>query len=324
MTKRERVAAALRRAEVDRVPISFWRHFPGDDATPEQLTAATLAFYRRYDVDFVKLMPTGMYCVQDYGCEIELAAGEVGTTRVVRSVINGVADWGRLPEVDITRGVFGDQVEVVRRVRAALGPDVPVVQTIFSPLTVAQKLAGDRFSEHLHNGGAALEAALGKIADDTIAFGRACLDAGADGFFFATQVGGRGQLDDAAFDRLARRHDLRVLRALRDGAWFTLLHLHGPQPRFELANEYPVDALNWHDRETPPSIAQAFAMTTRALAAGIHRDGVIRHGIPEQVAAEVCDAAAQTGGRGVLVAPGCVVPTGAPDANLRAARRAVG
>ena len=40
---------------------------------------------------------------------------------------------------------------------------------------------------------------------------------------------------------------------------------------------------------------------------------------PEDVAAEVRDAIAQTGGRGHIVTTGCVTPVDAPEANIRAA-----
>jgi hypothetical protein len=45
---------------------------------------------------------------------------------------------------------------------------------------------------------------------------------------------------------------------------------------------------------------------------------------PEQVRDEIADAVAQTGGgRGLIVAPGCSVPTETPPANLRAFKEAV-
>ena len=41
-----------------------------------------------------------------------------------------------------------------------------------------------------------------------------------------------------------------VLEALREGTTCTILHMHGPEPLFELADRYPIDGVNWHDRET--------------------------------------------------------------------------
>jgi uroporphyrinogen decarboxylase len=46
-------------------------------------------------------------------------------------------------------------------------------------------------------------------------------------------------------------------------------------------------------------------------------------GTPEQVRAEAQAAIAQTGGRRLILGTGCVTPTTAPRANLRAARSVV-
>jgi uroporphyrinogen decarboxylase len=102
-----------------------------------------------------------------------------------------------------------------------------------------------------------------------------------------------------------------------------MIHLHGVNPLFGLADLYPVDAVNWHDRETEPSLAQALSLTRRCLIGGIQRRGAVATGTPEQVTREVRDAIAQTGGRRLIVAPACVIPTAAPFENLLAARRAV-
>ena len=325
LTHRERVQAVLRGESLDRPAISLWHHFPGQDDTPEKLTAATVAFQREYDVDLVKLMPTGMYSVIDYGVTVELSEDTIGSTRYVAGPIQQPDDWARLPAVSPERGMLRDQVEVVRRVRAALGPDVPIVQTIFSPLTMATKVVGtnEALVAAIQSDESALREGLARMALDVIAFGRACLDAGADGFFFATQLATRSALPDGVYRRLGVPYDLQVLRALRSGAWFTVLHLHGLEPLIELAQEYPVDAVNWHDRETEPGLTAALGKTVRTLVAGIERMGAVVNGSPEESAAQVRDAIAQTGGRRLIVAPGCVIPTNAPAANLRAMRRAV-
>jgi len=325
MTRRERIAATLRGEPTDRPAVSLWHHFPGQDRTPSGLAEATIGFQREYNVDLIKLMPTGMYSVMDYGVDIKLSDGPGGSTRFASGPVHGPDDWRRLPAVSPERGMLRDQLQVVRLVRDALGPDTPIIQTIFSPLTMASKLVGSTdvvvrtATEHEP----AVREALARMADDVVAFGKACLKAGVDGFFFATQLAGRTTLPDGLYRRLGAPYDVRILRELRAGAWCTMLHLHGENPMFELAEEYPVDIVNWHDRDTRPSLAEAMQLTTRALAAGIARGGVIAKGRADEAAAEVRDAVQQTNGRRVIVAPGCVIPYRAPAENLLAARNAV-
>ena len=308
MTHRQRLEATLAGRPVDRPPVSFWHHFPGRDHTPELLADATVTFYRRFDVDFVKLMPTGMYAVVDYGVEIRPSDDAIGTTVFVAGPIQGPDDWARLPGVSPFRGTLAQQVDVVRKVRASLGPDVPIVQTIFSPLTMAAKLAGGAVDDAFVADEDLATRVLAGLADDVIAFGRACLEAGADGFYFASQLA-NSTMPVATYDRLGAPYDLRVLEALRADSWLLILHLHGPEPRFDLAERYPVDIVSWEDRETAPSLADARRRTDRVLMAGLNRFELFVDGSADEVAAQVRDALAQTGGRGVIVAPGCVLPT---------------
>lgn len=44
MTKGERIRACFKREPVDRVPISLWRHFSGDDQTPQSLGVGSPSF----------------------------------------------------------------------------------------------------------------------------------------------------------------------------------------------------------------------------------------------------------------------------------------
>ena len=67
LTPRERLGRSQRGEALDRTPISFWRHFPNEDQDPGRLVEAMLAFQERYQLDLVKLMPSGMYSVVDYG-----------------------------------------------------------------------------------------------------------------------------------------------------------------------------------------------------------------------------------------------------------------
>jgi uroporphyrinogen decarboxylase len=48
-----------------------------------------------------------------------------------------------------------------------------------------------------------------------------------------------------------------VLNAIQDAKHdFVLLHIHGVDTYFDLLTKYPVDAINWHDRRTVPSLAE--------------------------------------------------------------------
>jgi uroporphyrinogen decarboxylase len=325
ISKRERVQAALAGREVDRVPIAFWGHFAADPRTADEIVRETLAFQRRFDWDFVKLMPSGMYFPQALGCEITPADGPGGVNALATSVVDGPGDWARLPRLDPTRGWLAEHVESTRRVRAELGPDVPIIQTLFSPLTIAHKLSlGDTFGTYVRRHRDELEEGLARIAASSIAFAEATLEAGADGFFYATQEATLDELTEPEFADLGKRYDQQVLTAMGDRAWFNLLHVCRESIMADMVADYPVAAINWDSHHNFPSLEQAPRLWPQTLVGGLDRHGVLLNGTPEEVEAAARAAIESVGGRHLILSAGCALPLARPDENLDAARRAVG
>ncbi len=325
MTKGERVRAALAGGPVDRIPISLWRHFPDLDLNPTALAEALLAFHRRYDLDFMKVMPNGVYCVEDWGCETAYRGESNGARTCVRHAVRGIEDWGRLGPLDPSAGALGRELSCLGAMHSARVDDAPILQTIFSPFTVARKVAGPELvRETMARDPARLHAALEVITRTGEAYVNACLLAGADGFFFASQAATPEVLSPEEHRTFVEPYDLRVLRAAHGRDAIILLHLHGDRPYLaDVAAAYPAHALNWHDRRTSPSLGEAMGLASQALVGGLDERGLMITGTPEAVRAQAQDAVAQCGGRRLLVGPGCVVDLRVPEANLVAARDAI-
>ena len=325
MTKRERVKAALVGGPVDRVPISLWRHFPDIDLDPVALAEALLTFHRRHDLDFIKVMPNGVYCVEDWGCEIAYHGGSGGARTCVRHAVRRLEDWTRLAALDPSAAALARELRCLRAVCAGKGDDAPVLQTIFSPFTVARKVAGpDLVGETMARDPSRLHSAMEVITRTAEAYVRACLDAGADGFFFASQAATPEVLTPREHRTFVEPYDLRVLAGAQSRGAIVLLHLHGNRPYLAaLAEAYPVQALNWHDRRTTPSLAEALSQVPQMLVGGLDERGSMITDSPDAVRAQVRDAISQCGGRRLVVGPGCVVDLRVPEANLAAARQAV-
>jgi uroporphyrinogen decarboxylase len=92
---------------------------------------------------------------------------------------------------------------------------------------------------------------------------------------------------------------------------------------FDLAAQYPVQAINWHDQETPPPLGEALSRFPGALIGGIHRIDTMLRGTPDQVKAAVNAAVEQTVGRRLIIGTGCVTYVNTPLGNIVAARAAV-
>ena len=326
MDKWERVEAALNGAEVDRVPIGFWRHYFLQEWAPRRLAQLTLDFHRRLDTDLVKLTPSGIYPIQDWGPMIRFGRDDHTSPRWVGAAVASADEWPELPCLDITQGSWGRELETIHHLSRALEDTAPLLMTLYCPLTIASFLcweqdSRDRVVQDLRQAPRQLHAGLATIRDVVIAYAAACLDAGAQGLFVATDMATHDALTPEEYEEFGVAYDLPLLESVRDRARITMLHVCRKNIMFDLVADYPVDVIHWADREGPPSLTEARQTTDRALSGGLSEETLL-HGSEEEVTAEVHDAIAQVGGRGLLLAAGCVISTRTPESNLHAARQA--
>ena len=311
--------AALGRQPVDRPPVSFWRHVPEVDHTAVGLAEAMLAWQRRWDLDFIKIMSSGVYCVEDWGCKVAYTGSPNGAKQCVEHAVRTTADWARIKPLDPGAGALGRELEALRLIVDGKTDDVLVLHTLFSPLTIARKLAGERLQEDLRTSPKAVLQPLEAITETVIRYGAAAIEAGADGVFFATQTGSPDVMSRDDKTRFGLLYARRVLVSLEGKSTFSLLHVHGQEIYFDdLVATLAVDAVNWHDRLTPPTLEDAQRRFAGAVVGGLNEGATLRRGPIRSIVAEVEDAIRQTGGRGVMVAPGCVLPLDVPDAHLDA------
>jgi uroporphyrinogen decarboxylase len=323
MTKRERVLAALKRLPVDRPPVAFWRHVPDLDHTAQGLADAMLAFQRAWDLDLIKVMSSGVYCVEDWGCEVAYRGSPNGAKTCTRHAVGQVSDWNKLRPLDPGRGALGRELEALRLILRGRSDDVPVLHTVFAPLTIARKLAGDRLKADLETQPDAVMGALEVITDTVIRYAAAVVAAGADGIFYASQDASRDVQDESRHARFSMPYSRRVLESLHGAPVFTMLHLHGRHVYFDRKAALPVAAVNWHDRLTEPSLGDALGRFKGAVVGGLNESETLLNGPASAVTAQVADAIRQTGGTGVIIAPGCVLPLATPDSSLQAVVAAV-
>lgn len=319
MTHRERVNAALRGAPTDRPPISLWRHFGGIDMTASGLADAMVGFQQEYDFDFVKFMPTGTYTIIDWGAETEWVPNDHGIRTVRRLPVQRAEDWPRLPLLDTATGVLGMVNDALALAVGQLGPDVPVLQTIFSPLATARKLGGEATLAHLRRDPDQFAEGMETITAMTASLIADAVRRGAD-LFYVLQSGTADVLTRDEFVRWETAYARRLLAGLGDT--LVVLHTHGDHLWFEDVADWPVSGINWHDRSAGPSLARARNITDRGLLGGVDAWTALRSGTPADVEATVIDAVRQGGGR-LVVAPGCVIPTDSAPHLIRTARTTV-
>jgi uroporphyrinogen decarboxylase len=318
---RDRLETCLGGELPDRTPVALWRHFPVDDQTPGGLASATTAFQRTYDFDFIKVTPSSSFCLKDWGATDLWRANPEGTRDYVHHPIQTPDDWLNLPGLDPNVGHLGDQITCLRMLASEFNEQTPIVQTIFSPMAQAKNLVGgNTLLVHMRKYPDALHAGLERITQVTLKFIDECLRTGIAGIFYAVQHAQYGLLSANEFEEFGRKYDLRLLEAVQ-GCWLNIVHLHGSDVMFEKVMDYPAQVINWHDRQTEPSLSEAANRFQGVLCGGLRQWETMVLGSPEQVTAEGLNAIQSTQGRRFILGTGCVVPVIAPAGNYLAARQ---
>ena len=325
MTKRQRVMAALRGREIDRVPLAFWLHNFATENSAKGLAEETLRLARAFDWDFLKPQSRAQCFAETWGLTYAPSGEKARPYTVTHAPVSDATDLARLPVADPSDGALGEQLEALRHIRAAVGPDVPIIWTVFAPPMILPMLArGGREQAlgFLRSAPRECARAFDVMAETLGAYARLCLAAGADGLFYATNVAARGLLSAEECRRWQRPWDLRILEAVQ-GAPFNLLHVCGAGIQFEEFADYPVAALSFATVPGNPTLSGAHARTGRAVVGGLPAKPEIASMSETEVAGRARAALREMRGRWLLVGPDCSIDPDTPELLLHAAAAAV-
>ncbi|MDQ6772157.1 MAG: uroporphyrinogen decarboxylase family protein [Candidatus Dormibacteraeota bacterium] len=319
MNSKARVEAALRGDKVDRPPAGAWGHTYREEWSPEELAAVTVERARRFGWDFVKLQPRATFFAEAFGNRYHPAGHRLRGPILDEAVVPDLGSWERLRLVEPS--LLAEQNRALALVVKELGPDVPVIQTVFSPASVASYLVARdsrRLVRELRTRPELVVPALERVQDALIDFARGAVAAGAAGIFYAiSHLATPDVMPLEVYEELLLPMDLRLLDSLPASAWFNAVHLCGGRQYFEIAKKFPVQAVSYsiHSRGNLP-LARVQEITGKAVMGGLEQRRVLAGGPAAAIREQVAEAIADTGGRGLLLAPGCSVPPRARPENL--------
>jgi uroporphyrinogen decarboxylase len=313
-THRERIQACIQNERTDRTPVALWRHFPNEDQNAETLAKATFDFQNTYDFDIVKVTPASSFMVKDWGVQDEWQNNPEGSRAYTKHVIKTPQDWESLKALDpLTAPHLSGQLACLRSIKHNLDSETPLIQTVFNPLSQAKNLAGnDLLLEHIRKYPEAVIKGLETITKTTIKFIEAINDIGVDGIFYAMQHAQGNQISLDDYKSIALPFDQEVLKPA-DSFWCNMLHL------LRLLH---FQIVNWHDRESYPSLIEAQSLFRGVVCGGIRQD-TLQFGNQDEVIKEAEDAIIQTGDKKFILSTGCVVPYVTSHENIMAARKSV-
>lgn len=306
MTKAERIKAAIEGKQPDSIPYAIWTHLPGIDMDPVKLAEATFDFYKKYDIDFIKTMNNGMYPIEDLGCTIDYSDIPLGgVAKIVDTPVKTVEDWNKVRVTSIYEGALNRELTSLELLLKKTKGEVPVIFTVFSPITTADKLSNKLLTEHIGSGGGKqVHKALEAITETTCQLVKRAIDLGADGIFFASQMSSYNIMSEEMYREYGAHYDERVIEASK--GWFNVLHAHGENIMFNLLKQYPVQVFNWHVWESLPGLEEANVIAGKCVMGGIKRMDITNHN-KNELQNQIYKCVKMLRGRGHILTPGCVI-----------------
>jgi uroporphyrinogen decarboxylase len=305
LNKIERVTRALKGEEVDRPPFSFWYHFGLQHMSWKEHATAETDFYRAYGLDFLKVMSDFPY---PFPAGLEAVASE--------------DDWKRVEPVGPEDECWSQQLSALSLINDQIGKEAMFIDTIFSPWTTARRLsrsgglavARQRFPE-------TLLAALDAISTSLASYAKEALKRGAAGIFLSLGAASDDVMVANEYDIFGRPFDLKIIDAVRDAS-FNVLHIHGKRIHFNSVKDFPVHALNWSHFATAPTLQDGKKLSGKSVLGGVD-EATASHVSAPEIGEQVEEAIREVGTRGLIITPGCSVPTDTREQSLRRIKAAV-
>ena len=280
MTKKERVTAAIRGEEVDKIPSGFSLHFPKESAFGDAAVKAHLKFFEESDTDILKIMNENLVPYM----------GE----------INNGSDYSMVKEMTMADGFMQDQVELVKKILAGCDRDAFILGTLHgitaSSIHPLEKMdpnytydqVREKLCRLLREDEDTVLAGMKRIADVMCELARTYIELGVDGVYYAA-LGGE------------------------DAGGYCFLHICKDQLNMDRYKDYGpyADVVNWGVYEAPFSLEDGRKMFAgKTIMGGLpNRHGVLVDGPAEAVKEETRKVIREFGRTRFILGADCTLAT---------------
>ncbi len=327
MTPRERIDALVKGETPDRPAVTVWRHFYHMETTAEGLSEAMCGFQEEFQWDLMKINPRASYHMEDWGNVLEWSDSEFSKHKKTNFAVETVADWDKIQVLQPTSPVLAELLKAVAMIRKRIGPDLHLLMTMFTPLSIAGDLVKDdqTLLSHLAEDESRVLGAIERIAETFRVYAGELRNAGADGLFYATtQWASKTLLTYEQYQDYGRKFDLIPLEATGSDS-LNLLHVCASDNYLAELSDYPTQITNWDESDpTNLSLADGIAAIGDNLAmGGLDHNGWLLKATPEEIEFKVRDIYHRHRNSRFIFGPGCSIPPETPMENLRALADAV-
>jgi len=325
MTPKERIYATLRGQSHDRPPVTpifmAWSaHFIGRTyrdyyLNGDVLVESQLAVAKAFNLDQVSAISDPWREASAYGMVLDYPEEGVGRPREM--LIRSPADLARIRPFDIENADRCRQrIDSVRKMAEAVGRTHSVLGWCEGPLALYADLRGveSMFMDLIDTPGMYVQAAE-TIIDNQIRFALAQVKAGADMIGVGDAVA--SLVSPKMYEQYVLPFEKRLFDAIHKAGAAVKLHICGDVTNsVGLMAQTGCDIIDL-DWMVPLKESRAVVGPNVTLCGNFDPTAVLLQGTPQDVA----DAAAsciREGGQRFIVQPGCEVPPGTPEQNIRA------
>jgi uroporphyrinogen decarboxylase len=325
MTPKERIYATIRGQSHDRPPVTpifmAWSaHFIGRTYRDyyldgDVLVESQLAVTRAFNLDQVSAISDPWREASAYGMVLDYPEEGVGRPREM--LIRSPADLARIRPLDLENADRCRQrIESVRKMAKAVGRTHSVLGWCEGPLALYADLRGveSMFMDLIDTPGMYVQAAE-TIIDNQIRFALAQVKAGADMIGVGDAVA--SLVSPKMYEQYVLPFEKRLFDAIHKAGATVKLHICGDVTNsVGLMAQTGCDVIDL-DWMVPLKESRAAVGSNVTLCGNFDPAAVLLQGTPQDVA----NAAAQCireGGQRFIVQPGCEVPPGTPEQNIRA------
>ncbi len=327
MTPKDRIDALLTGRQPDRTPVVAWRHFYHMEYLPELFVSATVGFQRKFNWDFVKINPRASYHVEGWGAQYVPPKNPLDKPQRLSFPVGLSSDWEKIEELPLGAGVLAGELLAISQISKKLGKSVYKFMTIFSPLSIVGDLVGTeaQLVRDMQESPLLVQEALEEITKTFVRFAVECLNAGADGIFFATtEWASKNVLTEEEYRKFGRPFDLEVIEAVRGVGGKVILHVCEPNNMLPLFTDYPVDMVNWAATErSNPTLLEGYNLFNKPVIGGIDHTSSLMLGRKEALVGSVRPVLALLKSIPAVLGPECALPPAMPEENLMALRQLV-
>lgn len=325
MTPKERIDAIIRGQACDRPAVTpifmAWaanfvgRTYRDYYLDGDVLAEAQLAVTRAFNLDQASAISDPWREASAYGMEFEYPEHGVGKPKA--PLLQSPDDLRRIKPFDIENAERPRQrVESVRRMAEAVGRTHSVLGWVEGPLAEYADLRGveSMFMDLIDNPHMYVDV-VGTLIDNEVRFARAQVAAGADMVGIGDAVA--SLISPEMYQTYVLPYEKKLIDAIHEAGATTKLHICGDISRnIALMAQSGTDMIDV-DWMVPLDQARAAVGQDITLCGNFDPSAVLLQGTPQEVA-DAAGRCIDMAGKRFILQPGCEVPPGTPQANIRA------